>query len=100
MGVRSKSPVPRTVSVTEMVRNFADYINRVFSRGERFVLIRNDKPVAELGPTPAGRRLEELPELLASLPHLPEVEAESFAGDLEAARSELSSAAVRDPWES
>lgn len=89
-----------TRSVTEVARRFADYINRVVYRGERFVLVRGNKPVAELGPLPSGRRLDELPGLLGSLPKLSEVEAEEFAGDLDSARSVLSATDVRDPWAS
>jgi antitoxin (DNA-binding transcriptional repressor) of toxin-antitoxin stability system len=87
-------------SVTEVARNFADYINRVAYGGERFVLMRGGKAVAELVPVPSGRPLRELPELLASLPHLAEEEAESFEKDLAAARAELVQIPVRDPWES
>jgi antitoxin (DNA-binding transcriptional repressor) of toxin-antitoxin stability system len=89
-----------TRSVTEVARNFADYINRVVYRGERFVLVRGNKPVAELGPLPAGKRLAELPDLLSSLPKLSEVEAEEFAEDLISARAMLSASGVRDPWAS
>jgi antitoxin (DNA-binding transcriptional repressor) of toxin-antitoxin stability system len=60
-----------TRSVTEVARHFADYINRVIDRGERFVLVRGNKPVAELGPLPVRKRLVELPDLLASLPNYP-----------------------------
>ena len=87
-------------SVTEIARHFADYVNRVVYRGERFVLMRGNKPVAELGPLPAGRRLAELPDLLGSLPRLSEAEAEAFAGDLISARSMLATTDVRDPWAS
>jgi antitoxin (DNA-binding transcriptional repressor) of toxin-antitoxin stability system len=87
-------------SVTEVARNFADYINHVAYGGERFVLMRGGKAVAELVPVPADRPLRELPELLASLPHLSEEEAESFEKDLAAARAELNRIPVRDPWES
>jgi antitoxin (DNA-binding transcriptional repressor) of toxin-antitoxin stability system len=89
-----------TRSVTEIARHFADYINRVVYRGERFVLVRGNKPVAELGPLPPGKRLAELPGLLASLPRLSEAEAEEFANDLASARSVLSATDVRDPWAS
>ncbi len=85
-------------SVTEVARHFADYINRVAYRGERFVLVRGNKPVAELGPLPAGKRLAELPGLLGSLPRLSETEAEEFAADLASARSTLDAVEVRDPW--
>lgn len=87
-------------SVTDVVRNFADYINRVAYRGERFTLTRADKPVAELGPAPAGKRLGELPAILAGLPHLSLAEAEAFADELTTARAQLAHVAVRDPWES
>ncbi len=76
----------QTLSVTEVARHFADYINRVSYRGECFVLMRGNKPVAELRPLPAGKRLVELPALLASLPHLSPAEATQLAGDLTAAR--------------
>ncbi len=87
-------------SVTEIARHFADYVNRVAYRRERFVLVRGNKPVAELGPVPAGRRLGELTALLDSLPGLSETEAAEFAEDLATARSGLSSTEVQDPWES
>jgi hypothetical protein len=62
------------------------------------VLMRGKKPVAELGPLPAGKRLAELPGLLDTLPKLSE--AEAFADDLVSARSMLGAADVRDPWAS
>lgn len=87
-------------SVTEVSRNFAEYINRVAYRGERFTLMRGKKPVAELTPVTTGQRLGDLPELLASLPRLGEQEASSLAVDLKLARESLESAKVADPWES
>jgi antitoxin (DNA-binding transcriptional repressor) of toxin-antitoxin stability system len=90
----------QTLSVTEVARHFAEYINRVAYRGERFVLMRGNKPIAELCPLPAGKRLAELPALLASLPHLSETEAAQFAVDLTAAREALARAEVHDPWRS
>ena len=89
-----------SANVTDVIRNFADYINRVAYRGERFVLIRGGRPVAELGPVPVGTRLCELPELLASLPRLKPSEAEAFSRDLDIARAELHSGELRDPWDS
>lgn len=90
----------RTLSVTEVARNFAKYLNRVAFRGERFVLVRGQKPVAELSPVPEGKRLSELPDLLASLPRLSEDDASKFAEDLTRPRSELSASELRDPWRS
>jgi antitoxin (DNA-binding transcriptional repressor) of toxin-antitoxin stability system len=88
-----------SATVTEVLRNFSDYINRVSYRGERFVLMRGGRAVAELVPAPTtGRRLAELPAVLASLPRLGEDEAARLAHDLDSARSALEP--PRDPWAS
>ena len=90
----------QTRTVTEVARHFAEYINRVSYRGESFVLVRGNRPVAELRPLPVGKKLSELPSLLASLPHLSPTEATQLANDIETAREELARAEVRDPWAS
>lgn len=86
------------LSVTEVLRHFGEYINRVSCRGECFVLVRGNRPVAELRPLPTGKRLAELPALLESLPHLSPTEATQFADDLTEARHVLARAEVHDPW--
>jgi len=88
----------RTASVTEVARNFAEYVNRVAYRGERFTLMRGGKPVAELAPVTRGVPIRDIPALFASLPRLSPFEADEFARDLEAAREELGREHVRDPW--
>ena len=88
------------LSVTQVVRNFADCVNRVAYRGEHFILVRGKKVLAELVPVPKGRRLGELPALLKSLPHLTETEARGFARDLSSARSKRKRERLKDPWES
>ena len=88
------------VSVTEVARHFSDYLNRVAYDGASFVLIRGNRAIAELCPLPAGRRLAELPELLAALPRLSETEARSFADDVAAARTELAQSEPSDRWDS
>jgi antitoxin (DNA-binding transcriptional repressor) of toxin-antitoxin stability system len=90
----------QTLTVTEVARHFAEYINRVAYRGECFVLVRGNKPMAELRPLPAGKKLAELPALFASLPHLSVTEAGQLADDLTAAREALARAEVHDPWRS
>lgn len=87
-------------SVTDVARNFSDYINRVAHRGETFVLTRGGKAVAELRPLPAGRTLGDLAAFLASAPRLGKESADAFAADLEEARAELNAAPLRDPWDS
>ena len=86
------------VTVTQVARNFAEYVNRVAYRRESFTLLRGKKPLAELRPLPAGARLSELPGILASLPRLSVGEAADFADDLAAARDELGEAG--DVWQS
>jgi antitoxin (DNA-binding transcriptional repressor) of toxin-antitoxin stability system len=65
----------RRLTVTDMARNFSEYINRVAYRGERFLLTRGSRVVAEIRPVPESRPLRELPELLvryrASNPGMP-----------------------------
>jgi prevent-host-death family protein len=90
----------RSLSVTELVRNFADYVNQVAYRGERFRLTRGGKPVAELGPVAIGRSLTDLPDLVAGLPSLSDDEAADFSADLDRARTELERIAPEDPWTS
>ena len=51
-------------------------------------------------PLPTGKRLAELPALVASLPHLSEAEAVQFTADLAGAREELARAENHDPWQS
>jgi prevent-host-death family protein len=87
------------VTVTHLARNLADLMNRVAYRGERFTVVRGNRPVAELIPTPHGRRLGEFAAILADLPRLGAVEAEALAVDLDAARAALGTP-ERDPWAS
>lgn len=89
-----------TLTVTEAVRHFSDYVSRVAYRQESFVLCKGRKPVAELRPVPGGRRLGDLPGLLRSLPHLSKRDAAAFAEDVEASRNSLPTAELRDPWAS
>lgn len=88
------------LSVTEVVRHFSEYINRITYRGEHFLLLKGNKTVAELRPAPRGKTLGELPDLLNSLPHLSRSEADEFAEDISKARSLISKEKLRDPWES
>jgi hypothetical protein len=88
------------VTVTQVARHFADYVNRVAYRRESFTLVRGKKPLAELRPLPVGKRLSELPALFASLPRLSAAEAADFADDLSTAQAELAHAEVRDAWQS
>jgi len=87
------------LTVTEAVRNFSELLGRVRFKGERFVLLKGGKPVAELVPTEAAAplRLGELPAVLAGLPHLDPEDADRFEADLESARK-AAGLAPTAPW--
>ena len=89
-----------TISVTEAVRNFADFINRVAYRGEQFVLERGGRPVARLVPVPQAGRLGDLPDIMAAIPKLGPVDAEDFARVLEDGSAELPPLSEGYEWES
>ena len=84
------------VSVTEFVRAFAEYINRVAYRGESFVLVRGRKELAEVRPAIHGRRVSDLPAALAALPKLDPGDAEVWRAQLGVARANFT--ADRDAW--
>ena len=88
------------ISISEVSRNFADYINRVAYRGESFTLIRGKKQVAELKPVPRAKKLGELKNLLKTLPELSEKEFDAFTDDLKLIRTAGNREMLRDPWES
>lgn len=90
----------KVLSVTEAVRHFSDYVNRVAYRREAFVLKRGGVELAELRPVPNGRRLGDLPRILASLPSLSESDTRPFSEDVRTARTRLRREGLRDPWAS
>jgi antitoxin (DNA-binding transcriptional repressor) of toxin-antitoxin stability system len=69
------------ISMIDVAQHFAKYVDLVVTRGERFTVLREGKPVAELGPVLQVVRLEDLPALLASLPCLTPAAADAIAGD-------------------
>ncbi|HAE37883.1 MAG TPA: antitoxin [Candidatus Riflebacteria bacterium] len=90
-----------SLSVTDTARNFSDIINRVAYKGERFILLKGKKAVAEISPVKTGRPLSELQGVLDSLPDLPADELEEFATDLDLIRGLCQkNDGVTDPWES
>lgn len=89
--------MPQTLTVTEMARKFAEYINRVAYRGERFILTRGNKAVAEIRPIQSGVKMSDLPVIFAALPHLDPVDAEAFAKDIDAVRRSEAREDY-DPW--
>jgi len=76
----------QNISITEAARNFSDFVNRVAYRRESFFLIRGKKPVAELRPIVAGRRMSELAALVQALPKLSSLELSALNKDLSSIR--------------
>lgn len=62
------------------------------------MLLRGNRPVAELRPVHPGVPLAELPALLANLPHLDPEDAAAFEADLNASRAALNTLPIRDHW--
>ncbi|NKB23714.1 MAG: hypothetical protein GKR87_04925 [Kiritimatiellae bacterium] len=87
------------MTVTEVARNFSDYINRIFYNHEHFILMRGKKPVAELKPILATKTLGDLPVLLASLPSLSKNESEKFSVDVMDIRNSHPKETLQDPWQ-
>jgi antitoxin (DNA-binding transcriptional repressor) of toxin-antitoxin stability system len=73
-----------TVSMIDVARHFAEYVDLVVNRGERFTLTRDGMPVAELGPVLTPVRLEDLSTFLASLPCLTPAGGGATTGDWDA----------------
>lgn len=68
------------ISSTEAARNLGDLLARIRHRGERFIITKNNRPVAELGPV-SGMRGATLGELWRAMR---EVRAdEDFVAELE-----------------
>ena len=85
-------------SVTDVARHFSEYVSRVAFRGERFLLLRGKRPVAELRPVHAGVRLCDLPAIFATFPPLGTEEAAALARDISEAREQLDAVPSRDHW--
>ena len=90
-----------TITVTETVRNFSEYINRIAYRHESFILVKGKKPVAELKPLPLGRTLADLPGIMSSLPSLTKSEADAFfSKDIVNARQSQQKMELKNLWDS
>jgi len=78
----------KRLTVTQAVRNFSEILGRVRFKGERFILVKGGRPVAELGPTDLADvvRLKDLAAILDALPHLDPEDADRFARELESGR--------------
>jgi antitoxin (DNA-binding transcriptional repressor) of toxin-antitoxin stability system len=85
------------ITATEAARNLSEYLNRVAYRGERFIIRRGSKSLAELSPLKAPIRGAELLALFERLPRFDPEEIAAFEADIEAARSALP-ITTETPW--
>ncbi|RJQ64223.1 MAG: type II toxin-antitoxin system Phd/YefM family antitoxin [Desulfobacteraceae bacterium] len=85
----------RTVTATELARNFRDMLDKVEFKREELIVIRNNHEIARIIPGPTTMTaLEAMADLYRTLPE------EAARGWLEDARSaeENLTDEVRDPW--
>jgi antitoxin (DNA-binding transcriptional repressor) of toxin-antitoxin stability system len=88
----------KTLTVTEVARNFSAVLDGVEKRQEEVVLVRNRRPVARLVPEPpAQSALEVLGDLYRTLD---EDTASALAAAIEGARKSARGKLdeLRDPW--
>ncbi|MGE3309244.1 MAG: type II toxin-antitoxin system Phd/YefM family antitoxin [Limisphaerales bacterium] len=86
-----------TITVTEAARNFADCVNRAHYQNTTFVLLKNGKPVARIGPDREKRCTgRDLAEAVARV-DLSDEEARGWNRALLSARATLK--APSDKWQ-
>ena len=90
----------KTLTVTEVARNFSSVMDGVESEQEEIVLVRNNKPVARLIPEPqAQNALEVLGDLFRTLDDdTANALAEAIRSGRKTRRGTLNE--LRDPWAS
>ena len=83
----------KVISTTEAARNLGDCLARIKHTGETFILSKNEKPVASLGPLPGARTItfRELWDVWRRSPADPK-----FADDLEAVNK--ADRPPKNPW--
>lgn len=88
----------RSITATQLARNFSDLLNQVRYQGLTLEVVRGDEVVACISPPSAasGFPVAELDRLLASLPRLSDEESREFLADMHEAMTSL--AAGPDAW--
>ena len=90
----------KTLTVTEVARNFSSVMDGVESEQEEIVLVRNHKPIARLVPEPqAQNALEVLGDLYRTLDdNTADALAEAISSGKKTRRGTLNE--LRNPWAS
>jgi prevent-host-death family protein len=85
----------RQMTVTEASRHFSDLVNRTYYRGESTMLIRSGEPVAKIVPVGGASLLgRDWLSRWSAGPRLEREDADDFAAELEAARSNLEAPSI------
>ena len=86
----------KTVTATEVVRNFSDILNQVRYQSAEFDIVRGKEVIARLmPPAPAGGvPLDQLGALLQALPRLGSREADALARDIDRGLARMRTDAV------
>jgi len=82
-----------SITTTEAARHLGEYLARIKHKGERFILTRNNRPVAELSPVVGSHSATwgQLRMALDALPRDP-----TFADDLE--KVNRADEPAENPW--
>ena len=82
------------ITATEAARNLGECLARIRHTGDRFILTKNRRPVAELGPVSGSRGITLLELWAAMRETKPD---DGFAADLE--RINEADSAMENPWQ-
>jgi antitoxin (DNA-binding transcriptional repressor) of toxin-antitoxin stability system len=86
----------RTITATELVRNFRKFLDSVELKGEEIVIVRNHQEVARLIPGPSHQTaLEAMADLYRTLP---EDAAAGWIADSRRAGEAMLDEELQDPW--
>ena len=90
----------KTLTVTEVARNFSSVMNSVEAKQEEIVLVRNRKPIARFVPEPPEQdALEILGDLYRTLDDkTADALVQAIGGSKKTGRGTLNE--LRDPWAS
>jgi antitoxin (DNA-binding transcriptional repressor) of toxin-antitoxin stability system len=75
----------RRVTATEAVRRFSEILNFVNYRGDRYIIMRGKKAVADINPHQEGREHKTLGDLRTLIHQIPPLKDKKFADDVEKA---------------
>jgi hypothetical protein len=87
------------VTITKFSRALADFINFVYYRRESFLLLRGNKPVAEVRPVAKNFSFSDLSILLNDGNSLTRSESDDFLEDIRTIRAESTKDKGKNKWE-